>query len=107
MENWYNTPLKKIIAFGGGGLLALYNNSLSAALEAVYPEVAWQRHRFAHSPHNLYQQWEVVEDFIKYASKRLYIESLDDWHRVSQDQLWRIGGGQLVAKNGGLQAVRE
>jgi hypothetical protein len=106
LDDWYAITFERALGVPGtAGLLALHGNSLYATLKAAYPEHAWQPYRFVASPHNLHLHWSEVESFIKFAAKKLRVRAVEDWYRVSQDHLWRLGGGQLVAKNGGLLAV--
>lgn len=105
-DDWYSVTIEKVLRVeGSGGLLVTYKNSLSDALKAIYPEHEWKSYRFSATPHGLHESWHEVEGFIKDAEKKLRIKSSQDWYRVSQDMLWRLGGGQLVAMNGGLYQV--
>jgi len=87
------------------GLLKLHGNSLAAALVAAFPEHDWKLFRFQTTPHHLFEDWSQVESFVKFAEERMRVKERQDWYRVSLDHLWRLGGGQLVAKNGGLYEV--
>jgi hypothetical protein len=107
LEDWYSIPTRKVIAIkGSSGLLRIYNNSLSEALRTIYADHDWKSYLFNVTRHDLHEDWTQVENFVKDAEKRLRIKCNDDWLRVSQETLWRLGGGQLIAKNGGLVEVR-
>lgn len=71
----------------------------------IYPEHNWQPYLFSATPRHLHKKWDEVTRFISYVEKFLRIKEPNDWYRVSLDHLSRLGGAQLIAKNGGLYAV--
>src|SRR5690349_1720605 len=55
MDDWYNVTTDDIRKNGGAGLLSVYNDSPSAALQRVYPHHKWDLHKFVHKPKRLQQ----------------------------------------------------
>ncbi len=106
MDDWYRMSYKDVVAHGGGGLMNRYENSLFTALKTIYPERKWYPFRFKSGPHRVFTQWAHVEEFIQFAMDKLQIKQHEDWYRASMEQMWRLGGGQLILQNGGLYEVR-
>ena len=50
MDDWYGVTQEELHKLGGVGLLANYNGSPSAALQAAYPEHKWDLTRFINKP---------------------------------------------------------
>src|SRR5690349_8561441 len=92
MEDWYNITQEDICRNGGITLLFKhYNSSPSMALQKVYPEHNWMLWRFKVVPTGY---WDEILDnpveskrLVDWLGEQLHIKGLDDWNRVSLDQM--------------------
>eukprot|EP01128_Nolandella_sp_AFSM9_P008126 TRINITY_DN4682_c0_g1_i1.p1 TRINITY_DN4682_c0_g1~~TRINITY_DN4682_c0_g1_i1.p1 ORF type:complete len:585 (-),score=94.63 TRINITY_DN4682_c0_g1_i1:175-1866(-) len=105
LEDWYNVKLKDFISHHGRALLLLFNHSPYKLLSSVYSTVEWKAHLFHSLPQDVWRDEEAVRDFLEYASEQLLIEKPQDWYRVSLSQLSKLGGKQIIQKNGGLSSL--
>ena len=92
MDDWYNVTEEDIHKHGGGGLLNdYYNNSPSKALQSVYPEHNWMPWKFGQAPkgfrEKLLHDPEEKKKLLHWLSDKLSIRELDDWYRVSLNQI--------------------
>jgi hypothetical protein len=60
----------------------VYNNSLSLLLKAVYSEYEWLPWKFAHTPHNYWDNQNNQRLFLNWAEKELNIKEKDDWYKI-------------------------
>eukprot|EP01126_Amoeba_proteus_P038707 TRINITY_DN4047_c0_g4_i1.p1 TRINITY_DN4047_c0_g4~~TRINITY_DN4047_c0_g4_i1.p1 ORF type:complete len:306 (-),score=60.62 TRINITY_DN4047_c0_g4_i1:95-1012(-) len=82
----------------GSGILGYYQGSLQLALRSVYPEMNWIPWKFTSVPH---RYWETVENrhffFIHVAQDVFKIRSLEEWYGVSVEDIYKHGGGHMLA----------
>lgn len=78
----------------GRGPLALYNNSPSRALKAIYPEHDWQEWRFGKVPRNFWDDLANQKKFVEDVAKQLRVGELDDWFGVKAADI-RAKGSSL------------
>eukprot|EP01127_Copromyxa_protea_P018899 TRINITY_DN6034_c0_g1_i2.p1 TRINITY_DN6034_c0_g1~~TRINITY_DN6034_c0_g1_i2.p1 ORF type:complete len:495 (+),score=68.20 TRINITY_DN6034_c0_g1_i2:18-1502(+) len=100
-EDWYTVSYKDIVANGGGGLMQRHKNSPYSVLSAVYPEYSWKPFLFLSISRSTSKDPEILESFMAYAKEKLQIQDIDDWSRVSGEQIRSLGGSQIVRHNGG------
>jgi hypothetical protein len=84
-----------------------YNGSLVLALQTCFPDHAWKPWKFAVLPRSLVDSLkipreELREHLEKTATTQLHIKRLDDWYRISQDQLRAVDLFRLVLRYQGL-----
>ena len=91
MDDWYNVTVDEFYKYGGGGLLGGFNNSPSLALQCIYPSHNWMPWRFKTVSrgywHELVQDQAEIRRMIDWLSDRLSIQNLDDWYRISLEQI--------------------
>jgi len=92
-ESWYNCNVEYVCKNGGKPLLDnYYNGSLPSALQSVYPEHHWKKFENIPSPpkQKVVQHWpqQGREKYvIQYLSGKLSIKNLEDWYRISLQQV--------------------
>eukprot|EP01027_Heterolobosea_sp_BB2_P026356 GEZU01040587.1.p1 GENE.GEZU01040587.1~~GEZU01040587.1.p1 ORF type:complete len:509 (-),score=114.87 GEZU01040587.1:129-1430(-) len=124
-DDWYSkVSHEDICRLGGARLLrGYYNDSLPRALVAIFPEVEWQPWRFgsswasSSSSSSLLMMMNSVDSpfangdetmlrrYIDYLAKEFDIQQLDEWYRVSHEQIRALGGYATLVEHGGLCAV--
>ena len=92
MEDWYSITQKDIYQHGGVSIIdSYYNNSPSKALKSLYPEHQWLMWKFLFTPKHYKSQLMMddseMEKFVNWLSKELSIDQLEDWYRVSVQQI--------------------
>lgn len=111
---WRKVTGKQILAEPGGAtLLSRYQGSLLRILSDVYPERKWSVVECLARPNAEY--WDSIENrrlFFERAAERLGVKRPEDWKRVSEVEVTRIGGTQLLkrfdgAQNSLLEALRD
>jgi len=61
--------------------------------------------KFIHCPSGMETDPEVMRRLLEYVYKELKMRSLDDWYRVSLNQLKALEVDYLIRKGGGLYMV--
>jgi len=94
---WYSISNQRLKELGGKTLLNRYNGSLSAILNAVYPEVAWQPSLFASLPRNYWKSESNRKRFMDELGAKLGIieKEREGWYKVSSQTLSDHGGSAL------------
>src|SRR5690348_11404117 len=88
------------------GKLELFSASLSfRALTSAFPEHNWQAWDFARTPRSITQDKNTLQQYLRFLEDKLQIKTMEDWYRVSMDQMKKLGGSHLILKNGGLSNV--
>lgn len=116
-EDWYSISRHQIEAIGGtqkdslksliseieivnffncrifiGTQLLRVHGHLGNALKFAYPETQWVFGRFKNVPKKIWADKENIKEFLEYCKIKLYIESNEDWYRISNDQIAELGG---------------
>jgi hypothetical protein len=100
-NKWYDLTLQEVLNKGGGGLLdTYYSNSLSLAIMDIYPEREWHPWKFEHVFKLFWEHKNNREEYLLYISRKLYIDTPEDWYDVSIEHMEK--GGNIVSKYGGL-----
>lgn len=105
VADWQSIHLDDFIAASSQKFLNFYNFSLFGALSTQYKEFRWIPQRFAATP----QDRNSISDLVMcmaYLEEELCIENVDDWYRVSQQQLRDLGAHTVIHHHGGLLKVR-
>jgi len=106
-QDWYSITHQDIEKHGGSGLISNhYNNSPVTTLLSLYPEFDWEPWKFVNLklPRSIWgQEGKYGKKILTDMSKCLGISSLDDWYRVSLNDLALCRGADLyIKKRGGL-----
>jgi len=80
----------------GGGLLAFYNGSVSAALHDVYREHDWLPWRFNNAPHRWWKDPKLRLKFCDYVASQLGFKSMDDWYSLMLQTFCELGGAMFI-----------
>lgn len=58
-------------------------------LQAVFPEIQWCLWKFRPLPKELWKMGfaDVIPQFVEWLGEKLQIKKMEDWYRVSRDQL--------------------
>src|SRR4051794_14645227 len=82
-EQWYSISIHDLLPYGAGGLIQWrYQNSLTRALEAVYPEYEWHPWRFQHAPLHFWSDTHNHRWFFDWLGAHLEFEQRSDWYRL-------------------------
>ena len=86
MDDWYQVDLQHVQEMGGRTLLLSQKGCLSKLLMSVYPQHSWSIWRFKSN-----RLWDISghqnREMIEWLGQELKIHVLDEWYRVSWDQL--------------------
>ena len=92
---WYGVTKKQIQENGGLSLLNKYGGSPSKLVMAVYDTHQWDKMRFRLAGSNERNHWEDRDNRIaavRSLGKKLKIEDMSDWYRISLSQMKKIEG---------------
>eukprot|EP01114_Cavostelium_apophysatum_P012589 TRINITY_DN2854_c0_g1_i1.p1 TRINITY_DN2854_c0_g1~~TRINITY_DN2854_c0_g1_i1.p1 ORF type:complete len:464 (+),score=89.13 TRINITY_DN2854_c0_g1_i1:116-1507(+) len=101
-EDWYRVTNQMIRVHGGASLLILYGGSAMKAIMSVFPEHHWKLWKFSNAPDGYWDDVNNAREVIECVSKELNIKRMDDWYRVTREQLNDLGLSTLLARHGGL-----
>jgi len=86
----------------GRGLLAQFSDSTYHVLNSVYSEFLFLPWSFSRGAKHYWKSEENVVAYLGYVTKKLNIQDMVDWYRVSVSQIVALGGWRAIEKNGGL-----
>jgi len=98
MEQMYQLSKDKILDYGGRGLLAVYSNSPAGLLLAAYPSHSWQVWKFDKVPNRWWQDTANQKKYMESVRKQLNIKAMEDFYRLSKDDLTAAGGALLLRR---------
>lgn len=55
--------------------------------EDTYPEYKFLPWKFKNAPRNIWEDENVVREYLYWVAKELNIQDLDDWYKVTNQQL--------------------
>jgi hypothetical protein len=61
--------------------------------------------KFEHLPKYSSKGGTYLQDYINYLTKKLQITKLEDWYRISREQIEMQGGSSIIYNQGGLSSV--
>jgi hypothetical protein len=100
-EDWYVLTRDDISKNGGGGLLqSVYQNSLSTALRSIYPQHEWLPWKFKKVPVAFWEDKGNQNYFFSWLDKVLQIKDMDDWYRVSLEQIYKVAPLTMFIRKG-------
>jgi hypothetical protein len=95
LSPWYNISFSEILEWAGKGLQRHYTNMYSM-LSAVYLEYPWKPWRFAKTPSAIVHSDNFIESLLKEVEKSLKMQSMEDWYRVSREQLSKMSFAHVL-----------
>ena len=101
-EDWYKVKASTILKHGGKQLLYKYGGSPSKLVQSVYSDQEWFIWKFGRVPKGYVERFSsdkveclrIAQDL----TKQLQIKELEEWYRVSCEQIGRIIRGYNVSK---------
>jgi len=97
-EDWYRLSHEDIIKNNGRGLLMHYNYSTSKTLLSVYPEYNWTIWKFKIVSRGFWTERTNQRLFFDWVGKELGFCSSEDWYTITNDDIFKYGGGRLLLK---------
>ena len=101
-EDWYRITGNDFARYGGRALLDAYGGSPTKLIQSVYPDHDWIIWNFTKIPEMDWKDKTNLQQFVDYLRKKLKINCLDDWYRISEGQIQRISTISPIRKHGGL-----
>ena len=91
MDDWYKVTKLDFERNGGMALLNVYyEGSILRAVQSIYPEHNWTPWKFARVSNGFWDSKKNQQDLIDWLTETLHIKTLDDWYRVSLEQIARF-----------------
>jgi hypothetical protein len=95
-EDWYNVEVKHFRESKGLGLLKVFNNSPSRAVQQIFSQQEWLPWKFKVSQKNFWSQSENQRRYCFWLFKHLGFEKMEDWYRVSRTDFESHYGVRLL-----------
>ena len=105
INDWHKLTHEKFIRYGGSGLLSRYGNSPSKVLLSLYPNHNWMMWKFERVPSGFWDSAKNKKLFLDWLSKELKLKQLDDWYRISVQEIRRMAPATPFRKYGGMTSV--
>src|SRR4051812_39159613 len=102
LDDWYNISPEEITKNGGDTVLRTYGGSIVETLQTLYPKHSWLPWRFNTLPPDYWKSKANQRDFFEWLSKQLGHKGLDDWYKVSRDEILRQGGRGVLTEHNNL-----
>eukprot|EP01114_Cavostelium_apophysatum_P016205 TRINITY_DN4556_c0_g1_i1.p1 TRINITY_DN4556_c0_g1~~TRINITY_DN4556_c0_g1_i1.p1 ORF type:complete len:468 (-),score=106.38 TRINITY_DN4556_c0_g1_i1:76-1479(-) len=97
LDDWYSITLEQVESIGGASFLPrYYGESLSKALQALYPEKEWIPWKFKQVPSGFWSDRDNQKKFFDSLAKELRIKEWTDWYQVRKPQVEAHGGAGLI-----------
>eukprot|EP01125_Pyxidicula_operculata_P001181 TRINITY_DN1112_c0_g1_i1.p1 TRINITY_DN1112_c0_g1~~TRINITY_DN1112_c0_g1_i1.p1 ORF type:complete len:295 (+),score=42.60 TRINITY_DN1112_c0_g1_i1:782-1666(+) len=90
---------------GGSGLMRMNQNSPFTVIMKYMQFLHIKPWEFKKSPKHFWEDLSTMQMLLKYAEWKLELETLDDWHRVSNENLIRLGLFHSINSCGGLTNI--
>jgi hypothetical protein len=90
LEDFHQITLENIKNFGGSGILTKYGSSIIKILKSSYPNHSWSPWKFPHTPKGYWEDHDNQRNFVEWLSKQLKIQKMEDWYRVSIQQIQKL-----------------
>jgi hypothetical protein len=104
LDGWYDVAVEQVQKFpGGSNLLNRYGGSLFRALQRLFPEHPWDSSRLPARPQRHWESLSHQREFFDRLAQhpQLQLQSLDDWHRVTAEEVYQLRGGGILKRYGG------
>jgi hypothetical protein len=100
-EDWYNVTQRSIRKHGGRALLKRYGDSPYKLLQSIYSENEWIPWKFHKIPANYWESLENRRKFVDWLGHHLGFKHLDDWYKITMEQMFLYGGRGLLEEYNG------
>jgi hypothetical protein len=97
-DDWYRVTYEDMKENGAGGVLSKYQDSLFAALKAIYPDFKWQAQNFTHTTKGYWDDISHQRAFFERLARTLKVKSADDWYDVKGSEVMKRGGSGILSK---------
>ena len=102
LSPWYNLNTVDFLRLGGRGILSHYNNSIYQMLINIYPDYNWVPWNFNSITVSILRNPETIKLVMEHISKKIKIQSNDEWYRVSNSDLKQLKVYNVIKSNGGI-----
>jgi len=107
-EDWYRVRLKHIWRQRGLTIMHVaFRQSVSAAVQSVFPEYAWKPWLFVRASGSFWNQPNSADCYLEWAAERLQVRDPRDWCRVSYRDFLVLGGSGLLLRSSGSLSIIE
>lgn len=110
LEDWYRVERASVDKLGGGGLLAVYGDSLAEALQKTFPSHHWLPWRFAGVPRGFWTHKSNRRQFFLFLADKQDLSQSSQWYEgITMDLVEAEGGISMLSYfNGSLyQAIAD
>jgi hypothetical protein len=98
LQDWYSISSGKLPLRARSFLRAQYKSSFSAALKSAYPTHQWDIWKFLEVPRGYWDSTENRRSFTDAIGKRLGVNKMEDWYRITKLQ-WVSHGGKKLSRH--------
>lgn len=91
LEDWYNISSQTLSEYGAS------TKPPFDTLKQVFPEHGWVPWRFSTCPQYYWENQHNIEEFIHFLENCMSIKKLDDWYRISINELKRIAPSSFMS----------
>lgn len=85
-EDWYNVQRTQL--YNNASFIQNHYTTLSAALQAIYPEHSWDHSRFTHTLSGYWKSISNQRARMDELAKEFKVTRLDDWYKVPRQQIY-------------------
>eukprot|EP01114_Cavostelium_apophysatum_P022031 TRINITY_DN7837_c0_g1_i1.p1 TRINITY_DN7837_c0_g1~~TRINITY_DN7837_c0_g1_i1.p1 ORF type:complete len:347 (+),score=67.43 TRINITY_DN7837_c0_g1_i1:74-1114(+) len=102
LDDWYRVRSEDILS--RCWFVTKFYSSMSQALMTLFPDHHWEPWRFSKVPHGYWDSKENRRLFFDAASKKLGLQTWQDWYKIKREQVIELGGGHMIFEyyNGSL-----
>jgi hypothetical protein len=101
-EDWYSVTGTTLHRYNAYRVLSNFNNSISTALVAAFPELTWHRWKFYQAPKGFWKQPDNAKEFLEHLKLMRNIKKPLDWAKVTGTEIGKLGGSGLLQTYGNL-----
>eukprot|EP00026_Physarum_polycephalum_P009957 Phypoly_transcript_10098.p1 GENE.Phypoly_transcript_10098~~Phypoly_transcript_10098.p1 ORF type:complete len:437 (+),score=59.46 Phypoly_transcript_10098:103-1311(+) len=103
MEEWYSFTTRDFKNHGGRALVDMYKDFPQALLTSLFPSHRWEPWKFKRAHFTT----ESLRDFLQHVGEKLKVQTMDDWLRVSYNQIQQFGPVWHIKKKGLIPSLKE
>lgn len=98
IEDWYNISEEDFVKHGGSSLLEMFHFSPSKLVVHLFPEHPWKEWKFNKVSDGVWNSMETVKYFLDELRNHLGFKEMEDWYRVTANDIIQFGGSGLLTK---------